>query len=361
MKTVAFTTLGCRVNQYDTDAMRGLFIQKGYEPVDFDSKADIYVINTCSVTNMGERKSRQLIRKAKRTNEDAYIVVTGCYAQLAPDAIAAIDGVNLVIGTNNRHKIVELVEQLETTEKQINAVRNIMEQATFEEMPLYGNEIDKARAFMKIQEGCNNYCSFCIIPYTRGKLKSRRVDDIKQEAQRLVDHGYHEIVLTGIHLGNYGVELPGRPNLAAVVKELLTIDGLERIRLGSIESVEVSPELVELMATEKRFCSHLHLPLQAGSDAILKAMNRHYTLDEYKELIRNLRARIPGLSVTTDIIAGFPGETDELFEETLNTVKEIGFTHIHAFPYSKRDGTPAATMKHSDGATVLLQVKAGQR
>ncbi|WP_028255935.1 tRNA (N(6)-L-threonylcarbamoyladenosine(37)-C(2))-methylthiotransferase MtaB [Veillonella magna] len=344
MKTVAFTTLGCRVNQYDTDAMRGLFIQKGYEPVDFDSKADIYVINTCSVTNMGERKSRQLIRKAKRTNEDAYIVVTGCYAQLAPDAIAAIDGVNLVIGTNNRHKIVELVEQLETTEKQINAVRNIMEQATFEEMPLYGNEIDKARAFMKIQEGCNNYCSFCIIPYTRGKLKSRRVDDIKQEAQRLVDHGYYEIVLTGIHLGNYGVELPGRPNLAAVVKELLTIDGLERIRLGSIESVEVSPELVELMATEKRFCSHLHLPLQAGSDAILKAMNRHYTLDEYKKLIRNLRARIPGLSVTTDIIAGFPGETDELFEETLNTVKEIGFTHIHAFPYSKREGTPAAVM-----------------
>lgn len=344
MKTVAFTTLGCRVNQYDTDAMRGLFIQKGYEPVDFDSKADIYVINTCSVTNMGERKSRQLIRKAKRTNEDACIVVTGCYAQLAPDAIAAIDGVNLVIGTNNRHKIVELVEQLETTEKQINAVRNIMEQATFEEMPLYGNEIDKARAFMKIQEGCNNYCSFCIIPYTRGKLKSRRVDDIKQEAQRLVDHGYHEIVLTGIHLGNYGVELPGRPNLAAVVKELLTIDGLERIRLGSIESVEVSPELVELMATEKRFCSHLHLPLQAGSDAILKAMNRHYTLNEYKELIRNLRARIPGLSVTTDIIAGFPGETDELFEETLNTVKEIGFTHIHAFPYSKREGTPAAVM-----------------
>lgn len=344
MKTVAFTTLGCRVNQYDTDAMRGLFIQKGYEPVDFDGKADIYVINTCSVTNMGERKSRQLIRKAKRTNEDAYIVVTGCYAQLAPDAIAAIDGVNLVIGTNNRHKIVELVEQLETTEKQINAVRNIMEQATFEEMPLYGNEIDKARAFMKIQEGCNNYCSFCIIPYTRGKLKSRRVDGIKQEAQRLVDHGYHEIVLTGIHLGNYGVELPGRPNLAAVVKELLTIDGLERIRLGSIESVEVSPELVELMAKEKRFCSHLHLPLQAGSDAILKAMNRHYTLDEYKELIRNLRARIPGLSVTTDIIAGFPGETDELFEETLNTVKEIGFTHIHAFPYSKREGTPAAVM-----------------
>lgn len=345
MKTVAFTTLGCRVNQYDTDAMRGLFIQSGYTPVDFDEKADIYVINTCSVTNMGERKSRQLIRKAKRTNEDAYIIVTGCYAQLAPEAIAAIDGVNLVIGTNNRHRVVELVEQLESTEKQISIVRNIMEQATFEEMPLYGNEIDKARAFMKIQEGCNNYCTFCIIPYTRGKLKSRRVEDIVKEAKRLVEHGYHEIVLTGIHLGNYGIELLEKPNLAHVVKALLEIPGLERIRLGSIESVEVSEELVDLMAKDPRFCTHLHLPLQAGSDHILKLMNRHYNLQEFKDLIARLRSRIPGLAITTDIIAGFPGETDEDFEETMRTVEEIGFTHIHAFPYSKREGTPAATME----------------
>ncbi|WP_298706795.1 tRNA (N(6)-L-threonylcarbamoyladenosine(37)-C(2))-methylthiotransferase MtaB [uncultured Veillonella sp.] len=346
MKTVAFTTLGCRVNQYDTDAMRGLFIKSGYTPVEFDEKADIYVINTCSVTNMGERKSRQLIRKAKRTNEEAYIIVTGCYAQLAPDAIAAIEGVNLVIGTNNRNKVVELVEQIESTEKQINAVRNIMEQSTFEEMPLYGDEIEKARAFMKIQEGCNNYCTFCIIPYTRGKLKSRKVDDIVQEAKRLVAHGYKEIVLTGIHLGNYGVELPEKPKLAQVVKVLLTIDGLKRIRLGSIESVEVSDELVELMATEPRFCSHMHLPLQAGSDHILKLMNRHYNLQEFKDLIANLRSRIAGLAITTDIIAGFPGETDEDFEETMNTVRELGFTHIHAFPYSIREGTPAATMEN---------------
>lgn len=344
MKTVAFTTLGCRVNQYDTDAMRGLFLQNGYTTVDFDDKADIYVINTCSVTNMGERKSRQLIRKAKRTNENAYIIVTGCYAQLAPDAIAAIEGVNLVIGTNNRHRIVELVEQLDSTEKQISVVRNIMEQATFEEMPLYGNEIDKVRAFMKIQEGCNNYCTFCIIPYTRGKLKSRRLEDIISEAKRLVDHGYREIVLTGIHLGNYGIELPEKTTLADVVKALLSIPALQRIRLGSIESVEVSDELINLMATEPRFCSHLHLPLQAGSDHILQLMNRHYTLDEFKQLVKRLRSRIEGLVITTDIIAGFPGETDEDFEETMNTVREIGFTHIHAFPYSKREGTPAAVM-----------------
>ena len=321
MKTVAFTTLGCRVNQYDTDAMKGLFLQNNYEAVDFDEKADIYVINTCSVTNMGEKKSRQLIRKAKRQNEDAYVIVTGCYAQLAPDAIAAIDGVNLVIGTNNRSKIVELVEQLESTERQINAVRDIMKESNFEEMPLYGNESDKARAFMKIQEGCNNYCAFCIIPYTRGKLKSRKVDDIVQEAKRLVEHGFHEIVLTGIHLGNYGVELPGRPTLADVVKALLEIPNLYRIRFGSIESVEVSDELVELMATNKRVCPHLHLPLQAGSDHVLKLMKRHYTLQEYKDLIASLRSRIKDLSV-----------------------REIGFTHIHAFPYSIREGTPAATM-----------------
>lgn len=344
MKTVAFTTLGCRVNQYDTDAMKGLFLQKNYKAVDFDEVADIYVINTCSVTNMGEKKSRQLIRKAKRQNNDAYIIVTGCYAQLAPDAIAAIEGVNLVIGTNNRAKIVELVEQLETTEKEINAVRNIMEESNFEEMPLFGNESDKARAFMKIQEGCNNYCSFCIIPYTRGKLKSRKIDDIVSEAKRLVAHGFHEIVLTGIHLGNYGVELPGRPTLADVVKALLEIPELHRIRFGSIESVEVSDELIELMATNKRVCSHLHLPLQAGSDHILKLMRRHYTLQEYKDLIKDLRKRIPDLSITTDIIAGFPQESDDDFEETLRTIREIGFTHIHAFPYSIREGTPAATM-----------------
>ena len=344
MKTVAFTTLGCRVNQYDTDAMKGLFLQHDYEAVDFDSKADIYVINTCSVTNMGEKKSRQLIRKAKRQNQDAYVIVTGCYAQLDPDAIAAIDGVNLVIGTNNRSKIVELVEQLETTERQINAVRDIMKETNFEEMPLFGNESDKSRAFMKIQEGCNNYCAFCIIPYTRGKLKSRKVDDIVNEAKRLVEHGFHEIVLTGIHLGNYGVELPGRPTLADVVKALLEIPNLHRIRFGSIESVEVSDELIELMATDKRVCPHLHLPLQAGSDHVLTLMKRHYTLQEYKDLIKNLRNRIPDLSITTDIIAGFPQETDEDFDETMNTVKEIGFTHIHAFPYSIREGTPAATM-----------------
>lgn len=346
MKTVGFTTLGCRVNQYDTDAMKGLFQKAGYKIVEFDDMADIYVINTCSVTHMGEKKSRQLIRKAHRLNKDAKIIVTGCYAQLDPDAIAAIEGVNLVIGTNNRHQIVTLLEQLDRTEAQINAVRDIMQEREFEEMPLNGMEIDKARAFMKIQEGCNNYCAFCIIPYTRGVLKSRKLDDIMAEAHRLAEYGYKEIVLTGIHLGNYGADLAEKTSLAEVVKGLLTIPSLQRIRLGSIESVEVSEELIELIATNPRVCSHLHLPLQAGSDPVLKAMRRHYDLKKYKDLIAHLRSRIPELVLTTDIIAGFPGETDEDFETSLETIAELGFTHIHAFPYSIRQGTPAATMEN---------------
>ena len=237
------------------------------------------------------------------------------------------------------------MENIPSTEEQISIVRNVMEESTFEEMPLFGNEIEKCRAFMKIQEGCNNFCSFCIIPYTRGKLKSRKIEDIVEEAKRLVAYGYKEVVLTGIHLGNYGIELPERPTLGRVVRELLTIDGLERIRFGSIESVEVSEELIELMATNPRVCPNLHLPLQAGSDPVLKSMNRHYNLQQYKDLVKYLRSRIPNLSITTDIIAGFPGETDELFEETMRTVKEVGFTHIHAFPYSIREGTPAAKME----------------
>lgn len=345
MKTIAFTTLGCKVNQYDTDAMKGLFIKAGYIPVEFDELADIYVINTCSVTHVGERKSRQLIRQAKRKNKDAIIVVTGCYAQLDPETLLAINGVNLVIGNKDRHRVVELVEQLETTEKQINAVSDIMKEKDFEEMTLFGDAVEKARAFMKIQEGCSNYCTFCIIPYTRGKLKSRLLPDIIKEARQLVYFGYKEIVLTGIHLGNYGVDLPNKPNLADVVKSLLDIKGLERIRLGSIESVEVSDELINLMINDKRVCAHLHLPLQSGCNRILKKMNRHYELADFENLLNTLRSRIPNIAITTDIIVGFPGETDEDFSETVESVKKFGFTHIHAFPYSMREGTPAAKMK----------------
>lgn len=346
MKTVAFVTLGCKVNQYDTDGMRGLFMASGYTEVPFDHKADIYVINTCSVTHMGERKSRQLIHRAKKQNKEAIIVVTGCYAQLEPELIAAIDGVTIVIGTNERHQIVTLVEEyIKDKETQIVQVgKNVREYNRFEELPLYPMAISHTRAHLKIQEGCSNFCTYCIIPYTRGKLKSREIPHILEEANRLVDHGFKELVLTGIHLGAYGLDLENKPTLADVVEALLIHTKVERIRLGSIESVEVSDKLIQLMNNNPRVCPHLHLPIQSGSNPILKGMNRHYTKEEFCTLIQALRAKMKQLTITTDVIAGFPGETEAYFSETMETLQFLQFAHIHAFPYSVRQGTPAAKM-----------------
>lgn len=343
MKTVSFLTLGCKVNQYDTDAMRSLFLARGYEEVSAKDKADICVINTCSVTHIGERKSRQMIRRAKRLNPQTKIIVTGCYAQLDPKTIQQIDGVNLIIGTQDRAKVVDLIEAYGSSSQAHNAVHDIFETSQFEELNWAHPASNRARSYLKIQEGCNNYCAFCIIPYTRGKLKSRGVEDIYHEARRLDEQGFKEVVLTGIHLGNYGVDLGRQVDLADVVKMLLERTHISRIRLGSIESVEISEELVNLIATNERVCPHLHLPLQSGSEEILRKMRRHYHLQEYVDLISSLRARIPDLAVTTDLIVGFPGETEELFAETMATLKELRFAGVHVFPYSKRNGTAAAT------------------
>lgn len=343
MKTVSFLTLGCKVNQYDTDAMRSLFLARGYEEVSAKDKADICVINTCSVTHIGERKSRQMIRRAKRLNPQTKIIVTGCYAQLDPETIQQIDGVNLIIGTQDRAKVVDLIEAYGSSSQAHNAVHDIFETSQFEELNWAHPASNRARSYLKIQEGCNNYCAFCIIPYTRGKLKSRGVEDIYHEARSLDEQGFKEVVLTGIHLGNYGVDLGRQVDLADVVKMLLERTHISRIRLGSIESVEISEELVNLIATNERVCPHLHLPLQSGSEEILWKMRRHYHLQEYVDLILSLRARIPNLAVTTDLIVGFPGETEELFAETMATLKELRFAGVHVFPYSKRNGTAAAT------------------
>lgn len=343
MKTVSFLTLGCKVNQYDTDAMRSLFLARGYEEVSAKDKADICVINTCSVTHIGERKSRQMIRRAKRLNPQTKIIVTGCYAQLDPKTIQQIDGVNLIIGTQDRAKVVDLIEAYGSSSQAHNTVHDIFETSQFEELHWAHPASNRARSYLKIQEGCNNYCAFCIIPYTRGKLKSRRVEDIYHEARKLDEQGFKEVVLTGIHLGNYGVDLGRQVDLADVVKMLLERTHISRIRLGSIESVEISEELVNLIATNERVCPHLHLPLQSGSEEILRKMRRHYHLQEYVDLISSLRARIPNLAVTTDLIVGFPGETEELFAETMATLKELRFAGVHVFPYSKRNGTAAAT------------------
>lgn len=341
-KTVSFLTLGCKVNQYDSDAMRTIFLQQGYRAVKEEEAADVYVINTCSVTSIGDRKSRQMVRKIRRKHPQAVIAVAGCYAQIAPEIFEAMGDIDVIVGAQNRSKIVEYVEQAQKKEKTINAVKDIMSVTEFENLYVDAEGETKTRAFIKVQEGCDNYCTFCIIPFARGKLKSRKQKDAVEEIRRLVAKGYREIVLTGIHLGNYGRDLHDGTSLATLVQELLRIPNLLRIRMGSIESVELSDDLINLIKDEPRVCRHLHLPIQSGSDAVLRRMNRHYRLPEYKKLISELREKIPGLALTTDLIVGFPGETEENFMETLETLRELRFSAIHVFPYSQRTGTPAA-------------------
>lgn len=341
MPRVAFTTLGCKVNQFETEVMEGLFAQRGYEIVAFDAVADVYVINTCSVTHLGERKSRQLIRRAIRLNPAAVVAVAGCYAQVSPEEVEAMEGVSVIVGTQERQRIVELVEEAAHSRRTVNAVHDIMQADTFEDIPLFSAP-GRTRAFLKIQEGCTNFCTYCIIPYARGPLRSRPLASVRSEGEKLVAAGFKEIVLTGIHLGAYGRDLAAQISLVDAVKELLAIDGLARLRLSSLESIEVSPELITLMQQDERLCAHLHLPLQAGDDAILKAMNRHYDLAEYRQLIAGIQAAVPGIAVSTDLIVGFPGETDEHFANALQFVKEMDFSRMHIFPYSKRSGTPAA-------------------
>ncbi len=346
MPTIAFATLGCRVNQYDTDSIRGLFLQSGFEEADFNGPADVYIINTCSVTQVGEKKSRQLIRRTKKRNEAAKVIVTGCYAQLDPELLSSMPEVDAVVGTNERKRIVSIVGDLLANgrDEAFTAVHDVRRHDEFEEIPLYPSAVEHTRADLKIQEGCNNFCAYCIIPYTRGVLKSRRPDAVIAEAKRLVVAGFKEIVLTGIHLGAYGRDLDDHPSLAHILDRLVKETDVSRIRMGSIESLEIDDEMIAVMNSSDRICRHLHLPLQAGSDAVLKAMNRHYTVAEYEALIARLRSRIDGLTVSTDLILGFPGETEALFEETMETLKRLNFSHIHAFPYSPRKGTPAATM-----------------
>ncbi|MBP2653867.1 MAG: modification enzyme, MiaB family [Firmicutes bacterium] len=341
MPFVALTTLGCKVNQAETDAIAGLFKERGYEVVGFDQPADVYVVNTCSVTHMGERKSRQLIRRAGRLNPAAAIVVTGCYAQISSDEVAAIAGVDVVVGTKERQHIVELAEKALRSGDKINAVGDIMAAGEFEDIPLFSVP-GRTRAFLKIQEGCSNYCSYCIIPYARGPLRSRPIASVLQETEKLVAAGFKEIVLTGINLGAYGRDAGSSDTLTEVVKQILKVAGVVRIRLSSLESVEVSDEIITIMQNDERLCQHLHLPLQAGDDAVLKAMNRHYSTAEYERLVADIQVRVPDIAISTDIIVGFPGETTAMFNNTLKFVERINFARIHVFPYSRRQGTPAA-------------------
>ena len=338
----AFMTLGCKVNQFETETMEGLFRARGYDVVPFEERADVYVINTCSVTHLSDRKSRQLIRRAVRTNPAACVAVTGCYAQVAPEEIRALDGVRVVIGTKERARIVDYVEaSLRADTGVAGTITDIMQARVFEDIPLHALP-HRTRAFLKIEDGCQNFCTFCIIPYARGPVKSRELSAVAREMRLLVDAGFHEVVLTGIHLGAYGIDLAERPTLADACRTALAEEGLRRLRLGSLESVELSADLLELMRTEPRFAAHLHLPLQAGSDAVLRAMNRHYTTEQFAQLVAEVRAAVPGVAISTDMIVGFPGETEEDFAAGMDFVRRMGFARMHVFPYSARRGTPAA-------------------
>lgn len=343
MKTVAFLTLGCKVNTYESEAMLKLFCNAGYKEVDFKEQADVYVINTCTVTNTGDSKSRQMIRKAKRNNENAVIVVVGCYSQVASEEVKEIEGVSVVLGTQYRNQIVELVDEHLKTGEQIVKVADVMRLRTFEDLDI--DEFTKnTRAFLKIQDGCNNFCTYCIIPYARGRMRSREKESVLKQAQSLVDHGFVEIVLTGIHTAGYGADLDNYSFYDLLVDLTTKIKGLKRLRISSIEMSQVSDEIIDLIATSPVVVDHLHIPIQAGCNETLKRMNRHYTVEEFGAKLAKLKEKLPTVSITTDVITGFPNETEEEFNKTCAWIKEMHFNQLHVFPYSPRRGTPAAKM-----------------
>lgn len=344
MKRVAFYTLGCKVNQYDTEAMSELFEKEGYTVVDFDEEADVYVINTCAVTAMSTRKSRQIISKARSRCHDAIVVVAGCYSQTAPEEVLNIPGVNLVIGTNERSKIVEYVKQVESEKSLLKVVNDIMNVSEFEGLTVNTHK-ERTRAVLKIQEGCNQFCTYCIIPYARGPIRSRSPESVMDEVRTLAGKGFKEIVLTGIHLASYGKDL-GYTNLLDIIRSIHEVQGIERIRLGSLEPGIITAEFVEIVKNLTKLCPHYHVSLQSGCDETLKRMNRKYTTDQYRKAVGLLRNNIEDVAVTTDVIVGFPGETDEEFDKTYRFVDEMSFARMHVFKYSPRKGTRAAAFKN---------------
>lgn len=341
---VAFATLGCRVNQYESEAMAEKFIKEGYRVVAFEEKADVYVINTCTVTNIGDKKSRQMIRRAKRLNEDAIVAVVGCYSQIAPEEISKIEGVNVVLGTRNKGDIVYWVHRAKNERKQIINVSDVLKNKHFEELNIEEYQ-DKTRAFLKIQDGCNRFCSYCLIPFARGAVCSKPLDKIVSEVEDLSKHGFKEIILSGIHIASYGVDLQGKIGLIDVLEKIDKVSGIERIRIGSIDPTFFAEGIIQRLKGLKKLCPHFHLSLQSGCDETLKRMNRRYTSDEYRDIVNSLRRNIKNVSITTDVIVGFPGETEEEFNDTYEFLKEIKLSKMHIFKYSQRTGTKAETMQ----------------
>ncbi|MDF2538273.1 MAG: hypothetical protein K0S76_1294 [Herbinix sp.] len=349
-KTAAFLSLGCKVNSYETEAMRTMFETAGYDIVDFKEQADVYVVNTCTVTNIADRKSRQMLHQAKKRNPEAVIAAVGCYVQAAEEALMEDSSVDIVLGNNKKSDIVALVERYMESREKEELITDIGEEQEYEALSV-STTTEKTRAFVKIQDGCNRFCSYCIIPYVRGRVRSRKEEDILSEIKQLAEKGYKEIVFTGIHISSYGtdwnlevVKNPDRMPLADLIVKVAQIEEIERIRLGSLEPGIITEKFVQVIAGVKQFCPHFHLSLQSGSDTVLHRMNRKYTSDEFFQKVLLIKEYFDLPSFTTDVIVGFPGETDKEFEETKHFVQKIGFSHIHVFKYSKRAGTRAADM-----------------
>lgn len=342
MKKVAFCTLGCKVNQYETNAMEQKFIQAGYEIVGFTEIADIYVINTCTVTNMSDKKSRQMIRKAKQLNENAIVVAVGCYVQTAKEQLENIKELDLILGNNEKKDIVKYIEKYRKGEKQIK-YNDVLHQDEYDE---YGfvTHIEQTRAIVKVQDGCDRFCSYCAIPYARGKVRSRKIENIVAEITKLAEEGIKEVVITGIHIASYGKDLKEDIGLIDVLEKINEINGIQRIRLGSLEPMLINESFLKRLAKLEKICHHFHLSLQSGCDETLKRMNRRYTTEDFRNVVRLLRNTYDDVILTTDIIVGFPGETENEFERTYEFLKEINFYKMHVFKYSRRDGTKAATM-----------------
>lgn len=350
MKRVAFCTFGCRLNQYDTETMRTLLEDEGeWRAVPWDDEADLYVVNTCSVTAKADARARNMIRRIHGARPAARIVATGCYAQRAPEDLAALPGVDLVLGAADRERVVDEFEGVYRLERRATrvAVSPISAARTFQEVPIT-EMMDRSRAFVKIQEGCNETCSFCIIPQTRGRSRSRRPEAVLDQVKGLIDGGYTEIVVTGVHVGEYGADLEeGRRLLPELIADILALSGLDRFRLSSIQPNTVSDDLIELMAAHDKFARHFHIPLQSGSDAVLERMRRPYAGSDWEDLIRRIAERVPECGIGTDVICGFPGETDADFQRTFDRLAELPVTYLHPFTYSERPGSDAAAFAHA--------------
>lgn len=365
VRTVAITTLGCKVNQYDSEAIAAQFQKAGFEVVPFEDVADVYVINTCTVTRMGDKKSRQFIRRAHSRNPDALIVATGCYAQASPREVAALPGVCVVSGTYDRERIVQAVLDFDESSRPsrrdsdvVGVNREVLEGrdvapqvlvretssfGPFEELAVEG-WTERTRAYVKIEDGCENFCSYCKVPYVRGPVRSRDPRKIRKEIELLASLGYREVVLTGIDLGAYGRDFGGSPDVVEILEAAASVEGIARVRLSSVDPTDVTEQLISTMADHVEVCPHLHIPLQSGSDTVLSLMNRRYTVSEYEDIVSMARERIPDLAVTTDVIVGFPGEDEEAFQATCDVCRRSRFSRMHVFQYSRRRGTVASTL-----------------